>query len=49
MGIVRLPVITARRPGYVIDHVKAVKDGGAHEPWQTGKDDHAAHALGLPA
>jgi hypothetical protein len=28
-------------PGYVIDHIKRVKEGGADEPWRTGKDAKA--------
>jgi hypothetical protein len=45
MGIVRLPVATGRCPGYVIDHVQPLKEGGADEPrnmrWQTTQDAKA--------
>lgn len=27
-----------RRPGYVIDHVRALKEGGADDPWQAVQD-----------
>ena len=45
MGIVRLPVPTARCPGYVSDHIKPRKEGGAEEPWQTGQDAIARSAF----
>jgi hypothetical protein len=44
MGIVRLLVPTGRCPGYGIDHIKRVKEGGADEPWRTGKDAFARSA-----
>jgi len=45
MRIVRLLVATSCCPGYVIDHIKALKEGGAGEPGQTGKDAIARSAL----
>jgi hypothetical protein len=33
MGIVRLPETSPRFPGYVIDHLKTRKEGGADQPW----------------
>jgi len=37
MGIVHLLVTTIRCPGYAIDHIHALKHGGADEPWQAGE------------
>ena len=32
---------SGRCPGYVIDQVKTLKEGGADEPWQSGEDAKA--------
>jgi hypothetical protein len=41
MMIVRLPLTAARRRGYVIDHIEALKAGGMDNTSQADKDAEA--------
>ena len=46
MGIVRFPVPACRCPGHVIDHIRARKEGGADEAWETRQEAKAEHGWG---